>query len=123
MLANAAVRSQVAEHIAHSYPERLDLFVALNARRPILAGSPARASTPAARCNRWCSSHPASGATSMSINKTAGIIQVTERPSALKRVEAYLTGVRDSIHPAAVAGCSSLYGRKTPPRNKQPFRP
>jgi MSHA type pilus biogenesis protein MshL len=39
-----------------------------------------------------------SGQTSLSINKTAGIIQVTDRPSALKRVEAYLTGVRNSIH-------------------------
>jgi MSHA biogenesis protein MshL len=36
--------------------------------------------------------------TSMSINKTAGIIQVTDRPSALRRVEAYLTGVRDNVH-------------------------
>ena len=39
-----------------------------------------------------------SGQTSLSINKTAGIIQVTDRPSALRRVEAYLTGVRNSIH-------------------------
>jgi MSHA biogenesis protein MshL len=39
-----------------------------------------------------------SGQTSMSINKTAGIIQVTDRPSALRRVEAYLTGVRDNVH-------------------------
>ncbi len=39
-----------------------------------------------------------SGKTSLSINKTAGIIQVTDRPSALKRVEAYLSGVRTSIH-------------------------
>lgn len=39
-----------------------------------------------------------SGQTSLSINKTAGIIQVTDRPSALHRVEAYLTSVRTSIH-------------------------
>jgi MSHA type pilus biogenesis protein MshL len=40
----------------------------------------------------------ASGKSSLSINKTAGIIQVTDRPSALKRVEAYLSGVRTNIH-------------------------
>jgi MSHA biogenesis protein MshL len=34
----------------------------------------------------------------LSLNKTAGIIQVTDRPSALRRVENYLTGVRDNIH-------------------------
>jgi MSHA biogenesis protein MshL len=39
-----------------------------------------------------------SGQTSLSLNKTAGIIQVTDRPSALRRVENYLTGVRDSVH-------------------------
>lgn len=39
-----------------------------------------------------------SGQTSISINKTAGVIQVTDRPSALRRVENYLTGVRDSVH-------------------------
>jgi MSHA type pilus biogenesis protein MshL len=38
------------------------------------------------------------GQTAFSINKTAGIIQVTDRPSALRRVEHYLTGVRDSVH-------------------------
>ena len=38
------------------------------------------------------------GSTSLSINKTAGIIQVTDRPSALKRVERYLMGVRQSVH-------------------------
>jgi len=37
-----------------------------------------------------------SGQTSM--NKTAGIIQITDRPSALRRVEAYLSNVRTSIH-------------------------
>lgn len=40
----------------------------------------------------------ASGQSSLSINKTAGIIQVTDRPSALRRVEAYLSSVRTSIH-------------------------
>ena len=35
---------------------------------------------------------------SLSINKMAGIIQVTDKPSALRRVEAYLTSVRTSIH-------------------------
>lgn len=39
-----------------------------------------------------------SGQTSLSINKTAGIIQVTDRPSALRRMEAYLSSVRTSIH-------------------------
>ena len=39
-----------------------------------------------------------SGQTSLSLNKTAGIIQVTDRPSALRRVEHYLTGVRDNVH-------------------------
>jgi MSHA biogenesis protein MshL len=39
-----------------------------------------------------------SGQTSLSINKTAGIIQVTDRPSALRRVEAYLSNVRTSVH-------------------------
>jgi MSHA type pilus biogenesis protein MshL len=39
-----------------------------------------------------------SGQSSLSVNKTAGVIQVTDRPSALRRVENYLTGVRDSIH-------------------------
>ena len=39
-----------------------------------------------------------SGKTSLAINKTAGIIQVTDRPSALKRVEDYLKGVDTSIH-------------------------
>jgi MSHA biogenesis protein MshL len=38
----------------------------------------------------------ASGQTS--INKTAGIIQITDRPSALRRVEAYLSNVRTSVH-------------------------
>lgn len=35
---------------------------------------------------------------SLAINKTAGIIQVNDRPSALKRVETYLQGVDSSIH-------------------------
>ena len=39
-----------------------------------------------------------SGQSSLSINKTAGIIQVTDRPSALRRVEAYLSSVRTSVH-------------------------
>ncbi len=39
-----------------------------------------------------------SGKTSLAINKTAGIIQVSDRPSALKRVENYLKGVDSSIH-------------------------
>src|SRR5947208_4628199 len=39
-----------------------------------------------------------SGQTSLSLSKTAGIIQVTDRPSALRRVEHYLTGVRDNVH-------------------------
>src|SRR6266702_244963 len=39
-----------------------------------------------------------SGKTSMSINKTAGIIQVTDRPSAIKRVEHYLASVDKSVH-------------------------
>jgi MSHA type pilus biogenesis protein MshL len=38
------------------------------------------------------------GKKAMAINKTAGIIQVTDRPSALKRVENYLKGVDTSIH-------------------------
>jgi MSHA biogenesis protein MshL len=38
------------------------------------------------------------GKSSMAINRTAGIIQVTDRPSALKRVESYLKGVDNSVH-------------------------
>jgi MSHA type pilus biogenesis protein MshL len=38
------------------------------------------------------------GKTSLAINKTAGIIQLNDRPSALKRVEEYLKGVDRSIH-------------------------
>ena len=38
------------------------------------------------------------GKSSLSINKTAGIIQVTDRPSALKRVENYLASVDKSSH-------------------------
>jgi len=38
------------------------------------------------------------GRKSMAVNMTAGILQVTDRPSALKRVETYLTGVDRSIH-------------------------
>ena len=34
----------------------------------------------------------------MSINMTAGILQITDRPSALKRAENYLNGVDKSIH-------------------------
>src|SRR5437016_13632622 len=35
---------------------------------------------------------------SLAVNMTAGVVQVTDRPSALKRVEAYLSGVDRSIH-------------------------
>jgi MSHA type pilus biogenesis protein MshL len=38
------------------------------------------------------------GKASLSINMTAGIVQVTDRPSALQRVENYLSGVDKSIH-------------------------
>ena len=38
------------------------------------------------------------GRAGMAINKTAGLIQVTDRPSALKRVEQYLHSVDHSIH-------------------------
>ncbi|HEY6168079.1 MAG TPA: secretin N-terminal domain-containing protein [Verrucomicrobiae bacterium] len=38
------------------------------------------------------------GKHSLSINKTAGIIQITDRPSALKRVENYLASVDISVH-------------------------
>jgi MSHA biogenesis protein MshL len=38
------------------------------------------------------------GKTSLSINKTAGLIQVTDRPSAMKRVERYLSSVDKSVH-------------------------
>jgi MSHA type pilus biogenesis protein MshL len=38
------------------------------------------------------------GKASLSINMTAGILQVTDRPSALKRVESYLKGVETSIN-------------------------
>jgi MSHA type pilus biogenesis protein MshL len=38
------------------------------------------------------------GQTSLSINKTAGVIQVTDRPSAIKRVDAYLKNVHQNIH-------------------------
>jgi MSHA type pilus biogenesis protein MshL len=38
------------------------------------------------------------GKASLSINMTAGIVQVTDRPSALKRTENYLHGVEKSIH-------------------------
>ena len=38
------------------------------------------------------------GKHSLAINMTAGILQVTDRPSALKRVQDYLTGVDHSIH-------------------------
>ncbi|HVR36587.1 MAG TPA: secretin N-terminal domain-containing protein, partial [Methylomirabilota bacterium] len=38
------------------------------------------------------------GRSSMAINRTAGIVQVTDRPSALKRVENYLSGVDESVH-------------------------
>src|SRR5439155_6945729 len=38
------------------------------------------------------------GKASMSINKTAGLIQITDRPSAIKRVEHYLASVDKSVH-------------------------
>jgi MSHA type pilus biogenesis protein MshL len=38
------------------------------------------------------------GKHNLAINMTAGIVQVTDRPSALKRVESYLNGVHRSIH-------------------------
>ena len=38
------------------------------------------------------------GKASLSINMTAGILQVTDRPSALKRVESYLKGVQTSVN-------------------------
>ncbi|HYV31973.1 MAG TPA: secretin N-terminal domain-containing protein, partial [Candidatus Binatia bacterium] len=39
-----------------------------------------------------------SGKNSLSINKTAGLIQITDRPSAMKRVERYLASVDKSVH-------------------------
>mgnify|MGYP003382408911 CR=1 FL=1 len=38
------------------------------------------------------------GRESMAINATAGLIQVTDRPSALKRISGYLQGVRGTVH-------------------------
>ena len=38
------------------------------------------------------------GKNSLSINKTAGLIQITDRPSAIKRVEHYLASVDKSVH-------------------------
>ena len=38
------------------------------------------------------------GKHSLSINKTAGLIQIHDRPSALKRVEKYLASVDKSVH-------------------------
>jgi MSHA biogenesis protein MshL len=38
------------------------------------------------------------GKSSLAINRTAGIIQITDRPSALNRVENYLKGVDQSVH-------------------------
>jgi MSHA type pilus biogenesis protein MshL len=37
------------------------------------------------------------GKASLAINLTASLIQVTDRPSALKRVESYLLGLRDTV--------------------------
>jgi MSHA biogenesis protein MshL len=37
------------------------------------------------------------GKTTMAINRTAGLIQITDRPSALKKVERYLAGLDTSI--------------------------
>jgi MSHA type pilus biogenesis protein MshL len=39
-----------------------------------------------------------SGKHTLAVNMTAGIVQVTDRPSALKRVEEYLKGVDRNIH-------------------------
>lgn len=38
------------------------------------------------------------GKGSMAINMTAGLIQVTDKPSALERMASYLDGLRDTIH-------------------------
>ncbi|MBL9175757.1 MAG: secretin N-terminal domain-containing protein [Verrucomicrobiales bacterium] len=38
------------------------------------------------------------GRDAMAINSTAGLIQVTDRPAALGRVERYLHGLQDSVH-------------------------
>jgi MSHA biogenesis protein MshL len=38
------------------------------------------------------------GKKNLAINKTAGILQITDRPSALKKVENYLKGVDTSVH-------------------------
>ncbi|MGH7972458.1 MAG: pilus (MSHA type) biogenesis protein MshL, partial [Limisphaerales bacterium] len=38
------------------------------------------------------------GKKSLAVNMTAGILQITDRPSALKRIENYLSGVDQSIH-------------------------
>lgn len=38
------------------------------------------------------------GRNSMAINMTAGLIQITDRPSALQRVHDYLEGLTDSVH-------------------------
>jgi MSHA type pilus biogenesis protein MshL len=38
------------------------------------------------------------GKATLAINRTAGLVQVTDRPSALKRVEQYLQGVDHSVH-------------------------
>ena len=39
-----------------------------------------------------------SGKNSLSINKTAGLMQITDRPSAIKRVEHYLASVDKNVH-------------------------
>ena len=38
------------------------------------------------------------GRQSLAINMTAGLVQITDRPSALKKVEHYLSGVDKSVH-------------------------
>lgn len=38
------------------------------------------------------------GRDALAINATAGLIQVTDRPAALRRVERYLHGLQDSVH-------------------------
>src|SRR5262249_12863047 len=38
------------------------------------------------------------GKSSIAVNMTAGLVQVTDRPSALKKVESYLSGVEKHVH-------------------------
>ena len=43
---------------------------------------------------------PRQGKQSLAMNMTAGLVEITDRPSALKKVERYLKGV-DQQHPPA----------------------